>query len=74
MCPHLSAPRKDALLGFEFYEGQKVTAFVFDLLAFDELLAKVPYPFIHDMAGKTFSNAKRKPLTTEAIRGYRNTA
>ena len=31
--------------GFEFHEGLKVTAFVFNALAFDELLAKVAYPF-----------------------------
>ena len=37
--------------GFEFDKGRKVAVFVFYALAFDELVAKVPYPFIHDMAG-----------------------
>lgn len=53
-------PRKIAVLGFEFAEGQKVTAFVFDFLAFDELLAKVPYPFIHDAAGGSLSCAQSR--------------
>ena len=44
-------PGEIAVLGFEFREGQKVTALVFDFLAFDELLAKVPYPFIRHGGG-----------------------
>ena len=53
-------PGKIAVLGFEFQEGQEITAFVFYAFTFEQSLAKVPYPFIHDMAGELLSCAQSR--------------
>ena len=52
-------PGQLAIFGFELDEGQEeITAFVFDLLAFEQLVSKVPYPFTHDAAGENLSCAQ----------------
>lgn len=50
-------PGKVGFFGFEFDEGQEIAAFVFEALALDELLTKVPYPFIQHSRGNFVSRA-----------------